>query len=142
MYHLLLTLLLTIASTCHAAEAQINLNGATLDVDLAITQNERSHGLMWKKELKKNQGMLFVYDEPQLLSFWMKETLIPLDILFFDREGRLLEFFADTPPCKNEPCKTYSNRLPAQYVLELPAGTAKRLELKRGDRFQSGSLKK
>ncbi len=137
MRHLLLTLLLTITITSHAAETQIMINGVTFDVDLAITQSEQSHGLMGKTKLKNNQGMLFVYDEPQLLSFWMKETLIPLDIIFFDRDGRLLEFFSGVQPCKKEPCKTYSNRTPALYVLELPAGTAKRLKLKRGDAFQT-----
>lgn len=135
MRRLLLTFALLLPLSCHAAEVQLSLNGTTFDVDLAITESERRIGLMGKRELKQNQGMLFVYDEPQKLSFWMKETLIPLDILFFDRDGRLLELFANTPPCIKAPCKTYSNQSPALYVLELPAGSAKRLELKRGDTF-------
>lgn len=133
---LLPALTLAIAATCHAAETQITLNGTTFDVDLALTENEQRHGLMGRDALKENQGMLFVYDEPQRLSFWMKEMLITLDILFFDHDGRLLEFFTNTPPCKKEPCTTYTNHSPAQYVLELPAGTARRLELKYNDTFQ------
>lgn len=134
----LLLLLLIITPPCHAGDISLTLNGATFDVELAISQSEHNHGLMGRTALKKDQGMLFVYEQPELLSFWMKETLIPLDILFFNRDGELLELFADAPPCKKPPCKTYSNRQPAQYVLELPAGTAKRLELKRGDRFLPG----
>lgn len=138
MRTLLLPLLLILTPPCHAGDVSLTLNGATFDVELAISQGEHKQGLMGRTVLNKNQGMLFVYGQPELLSFWMKETLIPLDILFFNRDGELLEFFAEVLPCKKSPCKTYSSRLPAQYVLELPAGTAKKLELKRGDRFQSG----
>jgi uncharacterized membrane protein (UPF0127 family) len=139
MRHLILIFILTLSATGHTAESRIVIKGVGFNVDLAITESEQRHGLMEQTELKKDQGMLFVYSEPQQLSFWMKKTLIPLDILFFDRDGKLLEFFSDVPPCKKEPCKTYSNRTPALYVLELPAGSAKKLELKRGDRFLHAS---
>lgn len=135
MRHLFLSLILMIPTISYAGEVQLSLNGINFDVELAITESEHSHGLMGRTTLESNRGMLFVYNEPLQLSFWMKETLIPLDILFFDSDGRLLEFFANTPPCKEEPCKTYTNRSPAQYVLELSAGTAGRLKLKRGDIF-------
>lgn len=137
MYRYLLTIALMIVPLCHAGESQITLNTTTIDVDLAITDNEHRQGLMGKTELKNNQGMLFIYSEPKHLSFWMKETLIPLDILFFDGDGRLLEIINSAPPCKKMPCKTYKNQIPAQYVLELRAGSAKQLKLKLGDRFQS-----
>lgn len=136
MRRIFLTAALLLPLSCQAAEVRLTLKGATFEVDLAVTESERRVGLMGRTELKKNQGMLFVYPEAQRLSFWMKGTLLPLDILFFNRDGELLEFFADTPPCREEPCKTYGNATPALYVLELPAGSAKQLELKRGDTFQ------
>lgn len=131
---LLLLLLLTISSS-HGAETRITINNVSFDVDLAITQDEQAQGLMGRTELKKDQGMLFVYSEPRQPSFWMKDTLIPLDILFFDHNSQLIKLFSRVPPCKKEPCKTYSTATPALYVLELPAGTAKELKLKPGDRF-------
>jgi hypothetical protein len=135
MRYLFLFLALLSSANCQAGDVQLSINGVNFDVELAITQSEHNHGLMGRTTLETNRGMLFVYDEPRQISFWMKSTLIPLDILFFDSDGTLLEFFADTPPCKKEPCKTYTNQSPAQYVLEVSAGTARRLKLKRGDTF-------
>ena len=76
-----LPILLGLLSTPCIAETEIILNGISFEVDLAITEDERHQGLMGRTELKDNHGMLFVYDEQQQLSFWMKSTLIPLDIL-------------------------------------------------------------
>jgi len=135
MRHIFLTLILMISTSTYAGEVQLTLNEVRFDVELAVTQNEHSHGLMGRTALATNQGMLFVYDTPQELSFWMKSTLIPLDILFFDRDGKLQKIFADTPPCIKEPCETYTPPSPAQYVLEVAAGTAKQLKLKTGDAF-------
>jgi len=65
----------------------------------------------------------------------MKETLIPLDLIFFDQNGQLLEIHHNLQPCEITVCKTYTNKKPAQYALELPAGTAKRLGIKKGTDF-------
>lgn len=119
-----------------AADALISLKDRIFEVDLAVSAAERKRGLMQRSSLAPNQGMLFVYPEPQFVSFWMKQTLIPLDILFFDAEGRLIHMFEHVQPCRITPCKTYANKQPAQYVLELPAGSAERLSLRLGNRFE------
>ena len=80
--------------------------------------------------------MLFVYPRARIRVFWMKDTLIPLDILFFDAHKRLVNVSADTPPCKTETCPTYASRAPTRYVLELNAGLAKQLQLQPGARIQ------
>ncbi len=79
--------------------------------------------------------MLFVYSEPQIISFWMKETLIPLDLIFFDQNGQLIETHYNIQPCKVTACKTYTNKKPAQFALELAAGSAKTLGIKEGSSF-------
>lgn len=118
-----------------AAEALLSINDNLFEVELAITAEERSKGLMHRNSLAANQGMLFVYPEPLIVSFWMHQTLIPLDILFFDSDGQLLELFENIPPCKVSPCKNYTNKSPAEFVLELPAGTAKKINISLGNQF-------
>lgn len=139
---MLLSASLIFSLCCQAAGITLTLKGTPFDVELAVSESEHRHGLMGKRELKRDQGMLFVYEEPQLLTFWMKDTLIPLDILFFNGDGELTELFAAIPPCRAEPCSTYSNTIPSLYVLELPAGTARALQLKQGDRFTTGTAKR
>ena len=79
--------------------------------------------------------MLFIYHEPQIISFWMKKTLIPLDLLFFDKEGRLTELHQNIKPCPGTNCDTYTNKIPAQFALELAAGTATKFNFHVGNRF-------
>ena len=79
---------------------------------------------MNRTELKGIDGMLFLYESPRKLSFWMKNTLIPLDILFFDQEYLLVRTWS-MEPCESDPCKRYSSGAEAQYALEVPAGFVK-----------------
>ncbi|MBU6469096.1 MAG: DUF192 domain-containing protein [Gammaproteobacteria bacterium] len=114
---------------------QVTLAGHRFTVEIANTDAMRERGLMFRTHMAANHGMLFVYSDAQPRYFWMKNTLIPLDIIFFDAHQRLINVSADTPPCKTEQCPTYTSAAPAQYVLELNAGMAKKLGLKPGERF-------
>lgn len=104
-------------------------------VEMALSAEEQRQGLMGRQSLPPNSGMLFVYPQPQALSFWMKDTLMSLDILFFSAEGILQEIINSAPPCKRSPCKTYKNSHASQYVLELPGGTAKQWAVTPGMSF-------
>jgi len=119
----------------YASDALLSINNHVFNVELAVSEIEHHQGLMRRKLLAANNGMLFIYSEPQLLSFWMKETLIPLDLIFFNSDGELLEKIENIPPCQAMPCKIYANKQAAQYVLELSAGSASKFSLKTGDKF-------
>ncbi len=113
----------------------IRINNHIFRVELAISTAERSRGLMNRKYLAPNTGMLFIYSEPKIISFWMKQTLIPLDLMFFDQDGQLIELHHNIQPCNVAVCKTYTNKKPAQFALELAAGSAKSLGIKEGSSF-------
>ena len=108
------------------------LGGQGFSVEIASTETARARGLMFRTHMAAGHGMLFIYPDAQPRHFWMKNTLIPLDILFFDAQRRLINVSADTPPCKRDPCPIYTSTAPAQYVLELHAGMAEKLNVKPG----------
>ena len=93
-------------------------------VELALTSAARETGLMNRESLEQGSGMLFVFEDEVPRGFWMKNTLIPLDIIFLDKEMSVVEIKSDVPPCITDPCQTYVS-LPAQYVLEINSGGAR-----------------
>ena len=99
---------------------------ACFEVEFAATDETRRQGLMNRKELGADQGMLFVFDTPGVYSFGRKNTLLSLDMIWLDADKRVVHIEADVPPCIEDPCSVYSPGKPATYVLELPAGTASR----------------
>jgi uncharacterized membrane protein (UPF0127 family) len=109
------------------------LHGHEIGVELATDPASREHGLMGRTRLKPDHGMLFVFPDVQPRTFWMKNTLIPLDILYFDGDRKLVSMQLDVPPCAADPCATYPSDLPARYVLELAAGRAERIGARVGD---------
>ncbi len=102
-------------------------------VELAQTFGQREKGLMERKSLPLNTGMLFLFDNIEIQHMWMKNTFIPLDMLFADKNGRIVTIAHNTEPQSR---KIISSRGPARYVLELRAGTAARLVIKVGDRLR------
>jgi uncharacterized membrane protein (UPF0127 family) len=111
-------------------------NGKSVMAELAVTDEERSRGLMFRERILPDQGMLFVFEEEDVHGFWMKNTLIPLDMLWLDSEKRVIHIEADVPPCREEPCPTYGPDRPARYVLELKAGQAAANGIQLADRLQ------
>jgi len=102
--------------------AVVELDGMPLTVAVADTNDERSRGLMGVEVLNPLDGMLFVFDNSTIRSFWMKDTLIPLDIAFFDADGFLVSQ-TTMALCLDGDCPGYSSEAPAQYALEAPAGS-------------------
>jgi uncharacterized protein len=123
---------LAAATSGKATDKHVLLAGHSFSVEIADTENARERGLMFRTHLAADHGMLFIYPDAQIRNFWMKNTLIPLDILFFDAHKRLINVSADTPPCGTANCPTYSSAAPARYVLELNPGLAKKFGFKPG----------
>lgn len=113
-------------------EASVELGGERFTVELAQTDAERTLGLMYRREMAPDHGMLFIFEDEAPRGFWMKNTLIPLDMLFFDAGRRLLNIQQDVPPCRADPCPSYRSSGPARYVLELNGGRSRALDLAPG----------
>lgn len=111
-------------------------NGKSVTAELAVTEEEREMGLMFREKVLPDQGMLFVFDREGIHAFWMKNTLVPLDMLWLDTDKRVIYIAADVPPCKEDPCPSYGPEIPARYVLELKAGEAASNGITIGDRLQ------
>ena len=100
-------------------------------IELADTPGERARGLMYRRSMQPDHGMLFDFQTEQPVAFWMKNTPLPLDMLFIDRNGIVVQIAADTVPFSETPVPS---EIPVQAVLELNAGTAKRLGIEPGAR--------
>jgi len=99
-------------------------------VYLAITDAQHDQGLMFVKKLNPDHGMLFIFDQPQVTAFWMKNTLIPLDILFVAPNGRVIRVAPNAQPLSLESISSMGTIL---GVLELAGGTCDRLHIHTGD---------
>jgi len=93
----------------------------SLSLWLALTPEEKEMGLMFRRKMDKAVGMLFVFDSEDIIAMWMKNTYMPLDMVFFDENGRVVNIKYDAVP---ESLDIISSKLPAKFVLELPAGKA------------------
>ena len=126
------------ASGC-AMGKWVELSGQRYQVEIANDDAERARGLMFRDELAAGHGMLFIHDNEEPLAYWMKNTRIPLDILYFDNDLKLVSQQRNVPPCSaGDRCPSYPSDAPARYVLELNAGNAARLKLENGIRLQLG----
>lgn len=110
----------------------------TFTVDVADDKAEREQGLQYKESMGDREGMFFVYEEEGRRAFWMPNMLISLDIIFFDTEFKVVDFFENVPPCEVDlaKCPHYIPVNNAQYALEVNSGLARTLALKRGDTAQ------
>ena len=105
---------------------------ALVFVELADDEEERREGLMYRQSLEENSGMLFLYESERELSFWMKNTFIPLDIIFINSDFEIVDIH-HAVPCRADPCPQYVSKLPAQYVLEVNGGFAEKKGIEEGD---------
>jgi uncharacterized protein len=108
--------------------------GKTILAEVADTTEKRAKGLMFRDSLSKDQGMLFTFEVPQAWTFWMKNTKIPLDIIWMDRNKRIVHVERNVPGCarKDDGCPQYQPNENALYVLEIAAGQSEALQLQRG----------
>ncbi|HET9047828.1 MAG TPA: DUF192 domain-containing protein [Chiayiivirga sp.] len=125
--------LLLLSGCADGASPWVELNGQRYEVELAMDDDSRIRGLMFRDDMPQTHGMLFVFDQQQPLAFWMRNTRIPLDILYFDDSLRLISIAAGVPPCTTQQCPSYPSKGPGRFVLELNAGQVRKLGTKAGD---------
>lgn len=120
-----------------AAGARVVLpSGAVFALEVARTPQERAQGLMFRESLPPRSGMVFLFDAPEPLAFWMKNCHFPLDMVFTLADGSVVDVLEDVPPCKADPCPSYPARAKADTVVELTAGEAKANGVKPGARLR------
>jgi len=103
-----------------------------VDVELAQDEAERQLGLMYRDKMAENQGMLFVFDDEITRSFWMKNTVLSLDMLFINGKNEIVTIHKSTTPYSEE---SYTSAKPAKFVLELNAGFTDKYKIAVGDRI-------
>jgi uncharacterized protein len=114
--------------------AKAKIAGRVINLEVTRSVAEQAKGLMFREALPDNRGMLFNFNPPQTISFWMKNVPVPLDMVFI-YEGKVVAIAANATPCKAEPCNIYPN-IPVltDRVIELRAGWARQMKLKVGDK--------
>ncbi|MDO8580862.1 MAG: DUF192 domain-containing protein [Candidatus Omnitrophota bacterium] len=106
------------------------------NVEVVVDEKDRERGLQDRRSLDANAGMLFIFPISHDYAFWMKDTLIPLDMIWLDYAQRVAHIEQNVPPCEQDPCPSYAPSQKALYVLELNAGQAERINLRTGQRAE------
>lgn len=112
---------------------EVCINKECFKVEVVKTPQERAQGLMNRESLEKNTGMLFIFESENIYPFWMKNTLIPLDIIWIDSNKKIVHIGSNVPPCKSDPCPSYNPNKAAIYVLEINTGLSNKQGFKEGD---------
>jgi len=116
-----------------ALDNAVCFEAACFDVEIARVPVELARGLQGRKTLPAQQGMLFIFPSSDVYPFWMKDTLLPLDIIWLDEKKRVVHIAPEVPPCGWEPCPTYGPAEYARFVLEINTGAAERFDISVGD---------
>jgi uncharacterized protein len=108
-------------------------DGFVVRVEIAADEELRAQGLMYRDSLRPGTGMLFFFPEDGEHSFWMRNTRIPLDMIWIDADRRIVHIKHDVPPCHIRDCPSYAPGVDSRYVLEVAAGVAREHGLEVGD---------
>ena len=144
--HLLAVMLLLAAAPSWALESfttsELTIQTAggprKFSIELALSDPQMEQGLMYRRSLAPDAGMLFDFKQPTNVTMWMKNTLIPLDMLFLDNSGKIIDIHERAVPLSTD---IISGRVPARYVVELNGGTVDKLGIKTGDQATSPYFK-
>ncbi|MEK6856623.1 MAG: DUF192 domain-containing protein [Nanoarchaeota archaeon] len=128
-------LVLMLLTGCSQVTKKVIINEKSFNVEIADNQIERAQGLMFRKELEENSGMLFLFESSGKHSFWMKNTLIPLDMIWIDENLEIVFIFENAQPCE-ETCDSITPDKNAKYVLEINSGLVEKYNFKIGDEIK------
>jgi hypothetical protein len=112
--------------------ATARMGDQVIQLEVARTRQQQARGLMFRPPLPENRGMLFPFDPPRPVQFWMRDVPVPLDMVFL-RDGEIQAIAAEVPPCTSRNCPVYGPATPVDQVIELRAGRAAELGLAVGD---------
>ncbi|MGA7617584.1 MAG: DUF192 domain-containing protein [Thermoanaerobaculia bacterium] len=112
--------------------AAILPDGFRVWMEIAADDQSRAEGLMYRESVPAGSGMLFMFPQEGLYPFWMKNTYVPLDMIWMDSSGRVVDVKSNVPPCPGDPCPSFTPAGTASYVLELGAGEASKHGVKKG----------
>lgn len=113
--------------------SQVCFKNKCFNVEIANTLEEKRIGLMNRKYLDPNNGMLFVFDQASVYNLWMKNTLIPLDMIWIDENNKIFFIKENAQPCKTDICESFGLKKKALYVLEINGGISKETGIEVGD---------
>jgi len=114
---------------------EVCINERCFDVEIVDSDEKRQRGLMFRKSLEDDSGMLFIFDKEEIYPFWMKNTLIALDIIWIDSDLEVV-YIAKAVPCITEECESYIPAEKAKYVLEVNSGVSEERNIGIGDRVR------
>jgi len=117
----LLILKTAIPNDINFDQVRLNLNGEEYLIEIARSENQRRHGLMFREQLDNRRGMLFIYPKSGAHRIWMKNTLIPLTVIWIDSDKSVIDV-KKLIPCASDPCPSYGVSKPSKYILELNSG--------------------
>lgn len=120
---------------CYGEKAikQVCLKDVCVQVEIADTDSQRQRGLMFREGLSDNQGMLFIFEKEEKHNFWMKNMQFPLDIIWIDKDNKIVDIKTNVSPCKDY-CESLIPQSEAMYVLEVSAGFVEKQTIIVGDK--------
>lgn len=113
---------------------QVCFDSECFNVEVVSSGSDREKGLMFRESLDRDSGMLFIFDSEGLYPFWMKNTLIPLDIIWINSDFEIVYIAHNSMPCEEDPCPLIRHDGTAKYVLEINGGLASKLGIEVGDK--------
>ncbi len=131
---LIIALIFFILSAQKKRDDTVCFEGSYINVELATTREEMITGLMNRTNLPENKGMLFIFDEEGVYKFWMKNTLIPLDMIWIDENGKIIYIEKNALPCDIPTCPAFGPESSSKYVLEVNGGYTERHKINVGDK--------
>lgn len=117
-------------------QGEVCFKGSCLNVELALTSQARERGLMFRENLDLDKGLLFVYEKEGEYSFWMKNVLFPLDIVWINENKEIVFISENTPPCSEDSCPSIKPGKEAKYVLEINEGGSEKMGFVVGDKLE------
>ena len=135
---LLLLSLSSLAACSQSVVIHSESEDVRVRVDLAATPEQQEKGLMFVASMPEDKGMLFVFDSEGPRQFWMKNTKIPLDLLFINSKKSIVDIKENFQPCTADPCEVYAAKAPSMYVLEVNAGFVQKYGIRKFDSVEIG----